>query len=601
MTLEYHDTMVPEHQYANIGNDTVMWDDGWFSDTVHARRFEGEIFEGDGSALTGILKADGSMPLTSDWTTGAHSIIGSDHWYMRADYAKMFFGTGDDASIFYSGSNLQINPREVGTGGLVMPLGSQFAIGVGGGISTTQNIACDIYRAETDLTKSGAGIKSDYQFGPTGAGNTTKSLYAFYYRMDTNPAWTGDALNISGAYGIFRHQGTGAVQNAYGAWYRMFIRPDAGDIVNGHGLKIEIVDESAVGAYTNTYGVQIVGAGLGTATAFAFHSDGGVVYSAGSVGINALAPDEKLEVHGNIHLDDDYKMIFGTGKDASIYYSGSNLVLNPLEVGTGGVVIWPGGRLAVGVGISTISNYGCQVYYENTDLAKFGAGVYSDLEFGPVGAGDTTRAQDAVYCRLKTNAAWTGNQTGSMYGYRGIFLHYGSGTIADAHGVYYKIHIGAGGGDITNGYGIKVDFEDISSVGAFTNTYGVKIAGAGLASGNAFAFHSDGGVVYSAGSVGIGVAAPDEKLQVAGNIHVDDNNKVILGDGKDAAIYYNATNLIIDPDEAGSGKVLIGATADDEIDAGSYSVGGAAGASGSFTTVDSKTVTVTNGIITSIV
>lgn len=37
------------------------------------------------------------------------------------------------------------------------------------------------------------------------------------------------------------------------------------------------------------------------------------------------------------------------------------------------------------------------------------------------------------------------------------------------------------------------------------------------------------------------------------------------------------------------------------IDAGSYSVGGVAGASGSFTTNDGKTVTVTNGIITSIV
>lgn len=39
----------------------------------------------------------------------------------------------------------------------------------------------------------------------------------------------------------------------------------------------------------------------------------------------------------------------------------------------------------------------------------------------------------------------------------------------------------------------------------------------------------------------------------------------------------------------------------DPFDAPSYKVGGVAGASGSFTTVDGKTVTVTNGIITSIV
>lgn len=37
------------------------------------------------------------------------------------------------------------------------------------------------------------------------------------------------------------------------------------------------------------------------------------------------------------------------------------------------------------------------------------------------------------------------------------------------------------------------------------------------------------------------------------------------------------------------------------VNATSYTVGGVAGATGTFTTVDSKTVTVTNGIITSIV
>ena len=80
-----------------------------------------------------------------------------------------------------------------------------------------------------------------------------------------------------------------------------------------------------------------------------------------------------------------------------------------------------------------------------------------------------------------------------------------------------------------------------------------------------------------------------------------DNSKSYFGTGLDASVYYDDTDLVIDPDENGSGKVLIGATADDEIDAGSYSVGGVAGVSGSFTTTDGKTVTVTNGLVTSIV
>jgi hypothetical protein len=44
-----------------------------------------------------------------------------------------------------------------------------------------------------------------------------------------------------------------------------------------------------------------------------------------------------------------------------------------------------------------------------------------------------------------------------------------------------------------------------------------------------------------------------------------DNKKLILGDGDDATVYYDATNLIIDPDVVGTGKVLIGATGDDDL------------------------------------
>jgi len=292
-------------------------------------------------ALGGYLKADGTVPLSADWTTGAHSIIGSDHWYLRADNAKLFFGAADDAEIYYSGVNLVINPLAVGSGGLAMPVGARFAIGVTGGVSTTENAGCDIYRAETDLTKVGVGIRSDFQFGPSGAGNTTKAMYAFYYRCDTNGSWTGNhtATGIYGAYGIFRHQGSGDLDNAYGANYRMFIRPGAGNITNGYGIKLELVDQSSAGSFGNTYGLQIIGAGLGTSNAFAIHTDGGVIYSAGDVGIGVAAPDEALQVAGNIHVDDNYKAIFGTGKDATIYYDDTNLVIDPDEAGSGKVLI----------------------------------------------------------------------------------------------------------------------------------------------------------------------------------------------------------------------------------------------------------------------
>ena len=43
------------------------------------------------------------------------------------------------------------------------------------------------------------------------------------------------------------------------------------------------------------------------------------------------------------------------------------------------------------------------------------------------------------------------------------------------------------------------------------------------------------------------------------------DGEIVLGAGTDARIYYNGTNLIIDPDRVGSGRVLIGATADDGL------------------------------------
>src|SRR3990167_8222743 len=38
---------------------------------------------------------------------------------------------------------------------------------------------------------------------------------------------------------------------------------------------------------------------------------------------------------GNVVLGDNIKALFGTGSDASIYYDGTNLIINPKEVGSG--------------------------------------------------------------------------------------------------------------------------------------------------------------------------------------------------------------------------------------------------------------------------
>lgn len=59
-------------------------------------------------------------------------------------------------------------------------------------------------------------------------------------------------------------------------------------------------------------------------------------------------------------------------------------------------------------------------------------------------------------------------------------------------------------------------------------------------------------------NLGIGLSDPDEKLEVTGNVRLtSDNNVYYLGTDKDAGITYDGTNMVIDPDLVGSGKLLI--------------------------------------------
>jgi hypothetical protein len=64
----------------------------------------------------------------------------------------------------------------------------------------------------------------------------------------------------------------------------------------------------------------------------------------GNVGIGTTTPTAKLEIDGNLFLNgDNDKIYLGAGKDASITYNGTNIIINPKEVGSGIVDI--SGRL----------------------------------------------------------------------------------------------------------------------------------------------------------------------------------------------------------------------------------------------------------------
>ncbi|HDK17141.1 MAG TPA: hypothetical protein ENG75_04280 [Nitrospirae bacterium] len=123
-------------------------------------------------------------------------------------------------------------------------------------------------------------------------------------------------------------------------------------------------------------------------------------------------------------------------------------------------------------------------------------------------------------------------------------------NVTDVIGIYVRdpFSNGAGTGTKTNVSGIKID---IPTGG--TNKFGLWLNGDGLGA------------------------------------------DVVMGANKGKKIYSDGTDLILDPNVVGSGKVLIGATGDDTINAGAYEVAGVAGVnfSGAVTNI-----TVVNGIVT---
>jgi len=121
------------------------------------------------------------------------------------------------------------------------------------------------------------------------------------------------------------------------------------------------------------------------------------------------------------------------------------------------------------------------------------------------------------------------------------------------------------------------------------------------------------------GSVGIGTSSPNEELHIHDASSADSflqftqqSTGVATGDGFFVGVdsgnnsrlrNKENTDMLFSTNDATRMTIESGGNVDiaNNVDATSYSVGGVPGASGTFTTTDGKTVTVVNGIVTSII
>ncbi|RKX66613.1 MAG: hypothetical protein DRP42_02755 [Tenericutes bacterium] len=418
------------------------------------------------------------------------------------DNEKYFVGADDDASIYYDGTDLVINPKEVGSGYL----------GVAGDLSVTDKVY-------VGSTTGDAELNVGAYFATNNLGSNFRGIF-----------------NIGGV--IFRGAANDNIilhSNSGNAELR--VRADNGSVTNF---------QMNTGTYIHyCYGNITLNAGYTT--------DNGIITLGTAGNTNTV-----------VIPTDNNKLLFGTGNDASIYYDGTDFVFDSREVGFGGYV-FNGGNVGIGAKANVNAKLHihdqiqtqCIVQLTNTEtgsgagdgfhILNIGTTAYlfnreaADIVFGP-GNAESVRMKANGDTRFADNALYVANTDKQI----------GVGLDNPA----YQFHIY----HATDNILLALQSNDANvSFKLIDSTKEVDIENR---AGKFMVFPDSGAsnpLIVTDGKMSINrtyTTVPDEGLVIDGNIHLyNDNNKLLVGRGKDASISYDGTNLIIKSDEVGSGAV----------------------------------------------
>lgn len=295
-------------------------------------------------------------------------------WALYTDNQKFRMGAAIDASIYYDGTNFCINPKEVGTGYLDVKGG---IVGVTGkfvlGATDTTGIWID--GTTNPFTTSGtacytAKFTREINVG-TGEIDNTEIVYSHVELTHTNAKLVSNALlrshlpqiDFTGTisnetasdysysiYGVQELLGdtgtytTTSTGNIYPNWYGNRVTAtltptftDSGGAssaaysVFGFTVRISCTPTLSSGdllQYLYGFHIRVDGNNVGTSVAYGVY-----IYSVSGCDTNWGIYD--ISGANWALKTDNQKILIGEEFDASIYYDGSNLVLDPKEVGTG--------------------------------------------------------------------------------------------------------------------------------------------------------------------------------------------------------------------------------------------------------------------------
>lgn len=231
----------------------------------------------------------------------------------------------------------------------------------------------------------------------------------------------------------------------------------------------------------------------------------------------------------------------------------------------------------------------------STTLPSNGSGIDVDGRMYVRGVG-IYQSNYGLNFSMKTYITSGNSCTGVLKGIQGLALHDSPGDITSLFSLdcTFGNYSGCSSGVTTNAYGLYL--RPYARTGTVTNLSAIHILDT---------LKDLGGTATNEKCIFSGMSAP---CSFAGDIRIDADDKYFtVGAAQDGRISYDGSDMIIDPDNVGSGILKIGTTADDTIDAGAYKVGGTAavadntynfyndGTSGNVTSITTK-----SGIITAI-
>lgn len=275
--------------------------------------------------VTGGMYVDNINVLNDTVFEGPVNFKNTTH---REDNIKSYYGNDNDASIYHDGTDLIINPEEIGSGRLVLDNSKSdsviFRIKNTEGSHAIVEDGGDLYIYDYTLGKSLGGFDNGYGTFYVGTQYLAPGL-SFLPRPSVQI--NGDYNGVAGVEMRNVNPGSNAdfrfiVYDQTDDAYLAFAMPGANNALGAlFGESRSDIATIFSNAEAGGNGRKLV---IGTVDAFPL--------ILGTSNTNRV----EIESGGNVLLGaDNQKLLFGAGNDASIYYDGNDLYIDSSETGSG--------------------------------------------------------------------------------------------------------------------------------------------------------------------------------------------------------------------------------------------------------------------------